>query len=205
MNKLPFFIAAKTVVFFGILLFANTQNSYAQKRILTYLSTEVDLGNYIGVSMNLNYTLKGSYSFKVGVVGNIRSARNEPADYALGLITIATFGLGRPMETVGSVNVAAGKIYYLNQAESIRLNAAVGIGFTEIQTIENWQKNPNSFLGENYTYDKVKKNTVSLIINPKVELTLGKVFGFSVSPMAVLNSKSNYYGVGLGYIIGRVK
>lgn len=205
MNKLPFFIAAKTVVFFGILLFANTQNSYAQKRILTYLSTEVDLGNYIGVSMNLNYTLKGSYSFKVGVVGNIRSARNEPADYTSGLITIATFGLGRPMETVGSVNVAAGKIYYLNQAESIRLNAAVGIGFTEIQTIENWQKNPNSFLGENYTYDKVKKNTVSLIINPKVELTLGKVFGFSVSPMAVINGKSNYYGVGLGYIIGRVK
>ena len=106
---------------------------------------------------------------------------------------------------MGSINAAVGKIYNLNSAKSLRLNTAVGIGFTQIQTVGNWQKDLNANFVENYTYDNVSKNVVSVIINPKLEIPLGGVFGFSVSPMAVLNSKSNYYGVGLGYIIGRVK
>ena len=190
-----------------LLVIGTAQKSFAQgiDKPLYYFSSEVNLGNYIGITMDLNYIVDQKYTFKLGVVANIRRPVNQPTDYTSGLIGILSFGLAQPVETMGSINAAVGKIYNLNSAKSLRLNTAVGIGFTQIQTVGNWQKDLNANFVENYTYDNVSKNVVSVIINPKLEIPLGGVFGFSVSPMAVLNSKSNYYGVGLGYIIGRVK
>ena len=190
-----------------LLVIGTAQKSFAQEidKPLYYFSSEVNLGNYIGITMDLNYIVDQQYTFKLGVVANIRRPVNQPTDYTSGLIGILSFGLAQPVETMGSINAAVGKIYNLNSAKSLRFNTAVGIGFTQIQTVGNWQKDLNANFVENYTYDNVSKNVVSVIINPKLEIPLGGVFGFSVSPMAVINGKSNYYGVGLGYIIGRVK
>ena len=190
-----------------LLVIGTAQKSFAQEidKPLYYFSSEVNLGNYIGITMDLNYIVDQKYTFKLGVVANIRRPVNQPTDYTSGLIGILSFGLAQPVETMGSINAAVGKIYNLNAAKSLRLNTAVGIGYTQMKTLDHWQKDSDATLVKNYTYDKVTKNVVSVIINPKLEIPLGRVVGFSVSPMAVINAKSSYYGIGIGYVIGRLK
>lgn len=172
---------------------------------LFYYSNELNIGNFVGFNGDLNYIYNENISAKIGVVVNVRRSPDEPADYTPGLFGVLTLGLADAYEVMQGVNLQVGKIYYLNSKHNTRVNAAIGIGFTSMHTIENWQYNTNSSLGSNYSYDLVKKNVVSVIISPKLEIPLGRVFGFTVSPTAIINSESNYYGIGLGYMIGIIR
>lgn len=200
-NNLQTFVIAAFISVFC------TLNSAAQEveKHLVYLSNELNIGNYFGYSGDLNYIYNEKYSAKIGIIGNIRRSQNEPSDYRPGLVGLLSFGIIGPYETIGSVNLQVGRIYYLNSKRNTRLNAAIGIGFTNIRTVENWQSNQEADFGSNYTYDFVESNNASLIINPKIEFPLGRIFGFTVSPTAVINNNSNYYGVGLGYMIGIIR
>lgn len=62
--------------------------SYAQfdENNAFYLSNELNLGNYIGVDVNLNYIIKEKYSFKIGCTGNIMKPKSQPENYSSGLI-----------------------------------------------------------------------------------------------------------------------
>ena len=172
---------------------------------LVYYSNEANIGNYIGFSGDINYIYNEKYSAKIGVISNIRRPKNQPSDYSAGLGELLTFGLIGPFETMAGVNFQVGKIYYLNSRRNTRLNASIGIGYTKLEVVENWQKTSSGSFGANYTYDLVKSDVASLIINPKFEFPLGRIFGFTISPTAVINTESNYYGVGLGYMIGIIR
>ncbi len=81
------------------------------------------------------------------------------------------------------------------------------MGYAVIIEVGNWDK-INSYgipLTENYTYDYIKSNKTSLIINPKIELPLSKYFGLTVSPMAQINKGNSYFGIGIGTMIGLLK
>ena len=195
-----FIITAFTAVFS-----TNMCSAQEVEKHLIYFSNELNIGNYFGYSGDLNYVYNEKYSAKIGVVGNIRRPTNQPADYTTGVVGLLSFGLYGPYQTMGSVNLQVGRIYYLNSKHNTRLNAGVGIGFTTVETVENWESAGGSSFAANYTYDLNTKNTTSLIINPKIEFPLGKVFGFTISPTAVINNKSSYYGIGLGYMIGVIR
>lgn len=196
--------AIKPLLATVLFLFSTSQKIIAQEQNLVYLSSELNLGNYIGLSGDINYILNETYTFKFGIVGNIRKPVNQPDDYNAGIIGVLSYGLVKARDHMQSVNIAVGKLYKLNQSGTLRLNAAAGIGFTNIQSTENWQKIDDATIGTNYTYDVVEKNTVSLIINPKIEIPLGRVFGFTISPMAIINAESSYYGLGFGSMIGKI-
>lgn len=204
-KKLSTLSAKFFVLAIFIVVSTNAASAQDVEKHLYYLSSEVNLGNYIGFSADVNYLLDEKYTFKLGVVGNFRKPTNQPDDFSIGLFGVLSLGLLQPLENMGSVNAAVGKMYYLNPKKSIRVNAAVGIGYTEIRLIENWQKQMNPSYGQNYTFDQVTNSTVSLIINPKVEFPLGRVFGFTLSPTAIINKEASYYGVGVGYMLGRIR
>lgn len=186
-------------------LFTHYSSAQEVENHLIYFSNEMNVGNYFGYTADINYVYKEKYSAKVGFTGAIRISTNQPSDYSPGLIGLFSFGLIGAYETMAVGQLQVGRIFYLNQNRNSRLNASVGIGYTSVETIENWQKTTAVSFNSNYTYDVVRNQTVSLIINPKLEFPLGRVFGFTVSPTAIINSERNYYGVGLGYMIGRIR
>ena len=201
------FMNFKTIAFSMFISLFTISNSSAQEieEHLVYISSELNLGNYLGVTGDINYIYEEKYTAKFGFTANIRDARNQPADYTPGLAGLVTYGVASARESMVGVHLMVGRLYNLNSQKSLRLNAAVGIGYTRVETLENWQKsNSNIFIG-NYNYDIINKSTASLLINPKLEIPLGRVFGFTVSPTAIINSESNYYGIGLGYMIGRIR
>lgn len=197
----------KTFLFATFVSVFSSSNASAQEleEHLIYYSNEINLGNYLGYSGDVNYIYNEKYSAKLGFSANIRKSPNQPDNYTPGLVGVLTFGFSTARESIIETHLQVGRIYYLNSKRNTRLNAAIGIGYTRVRTLENWQENTTGNLGSNYSYDKVKTKTASLIISPKLEFPLGQVFGFTISPTAIINSESNYYGVGLGYMIGLVR
>ena len=56
-------------------------NAQVAKNNKLYASSELSIGNYLGVDVNLNMVTKKNYLFKVGFTGNIRGSRSTPSDY----------------------------------------------------------------------------------------------------------------------------
>lgn len=172
---------------------------------LVYLSSELNLGNYVGIATDFNYIYEETYTAKFGLNANFRRSPDQPSDYNSGLAGLVTYGAASAREITVDVHLMVGKLYNLNARKTLRVNAAVGVGYTSVETVENWQKTGSNFFSGNYTYDIRSKSTASLIINPKLEIPLGRIFGFTVSPSAILNSESSYYGIGVGYMIGLIR
>tara|TARA_R110002051_G_scaffold137916_4_gene210629 strand:+ start:52753 stop:53358 length:606 start_codon:yes stop_codon:yes gene_type:complete len=170
-----------------------------------YSTGELNLGNYIGFDINLNYVYKEKYSFKLGYTGNIRKPKYQPEDYTSGLTGILLFGLANPYDQLENYQIGVGKIYKINQSGTIRLNTSIGVGYTVIREPENWERIDSGFLAENYTWNYTKYNTVSLIINPKIEFPFTRFYGLTISPMIQINKERTYFGIGIGQMIGLLR
>jgi uncharacterized membrane protein len=105
-----------------------------------------------------------------------------------------------------SYQIVIGKIYELNKKRTIRANLAFGLGLTTIREPKNWVLNnvtPES--RGYYTWDTEKYNTISLIINPKIEFPFTRFYGLTISPMLQINKNRTYFGIGIGQMIGLLK
>jgi hypothetical protein len=191
-----------------ILIFSisiNIANAQFDDNNAIYLSGEVNLGNYIGVDINLNYIYKEKYSFKVGYTGNIRIPKSQPEDYSSGLVGIFLLRFNEPYDQFESFQMSFGKIYDLNIRGTIRANLSFGLGYTTIREPENWQRINSNLLTENYTWDYKKYNRLSLMINPKIEFPFTKVYGLTISPMIQINKDRTYFGIGIGKMVGLLR
>lgn len=178
--------------------------SYAQfdENNAFYLSNELNLGNYIGVDVNLNYIIKEKYSFKIGYTGNIMKPKSQPENYSSGLIGLFFFGLANPYDIFENYQIAFGKIYKLDKSGTARVNLSLGLGYTTISEPENWEFINNNFVAQNYTWNYKKFNTISIIINPKIEFPFKRYYGVTISPMLQINKDRVYFGIGIGQMIG---
>lgn len=174
-----FFILAFTIISIS---FANAQ--FIENNAI-YITEEINLGNYFGGDLNLNYVWKDTYAFRLGYTGNLRRAKSLPEDFTTGAAGIMVFGLNNPVDKFENIGVSVGRILKLNPSGTIRANLSIGAGYTFYTEPTNWRKTNNSAvsIAENYSYDYVRHEAVSLIINPKIEFPITKYFGFTVSPL----------------------
>lgn len=172
-----------------------------------YATGELNMGNYFGTDLNLNYVLKEKYSFKVGYNGNFRKPKSQPEDFTSGVIGILLIGASNPIDVFENFGASVGRIFKINQSGTIRANLSVGIGYTLYTEPHNWEKIiDNSFTWtKNYSYEYAEHKAVSLIVNPKIEFPFTKYFGLSVSPMMQINKHRTYFGIGIGSMIGLLR
>jgi hypothetical protein len=179
-------------------------NAQVAKNNKLYASSELSIGNYLGVDVNLNMVTKKNYLFKVGFTGNIRGSRSTPSDYVDIMDPIL---LGGPRDYFNSFQIGFGKLYNIGKIENldengiVRANISFGLGITSLKERVNWRLNNNSY----YISDEKKISTISLIINPKIEFPFKKFFGLTISPMIQINKYRTYFGIGIGQIIGLVR
>ena len=187
-----------------------------KKKHAFYVTGVVNLGNYFGGDFNLNYVLKEKYTFKIGYTGNIRTAKSRPKDFQVGFLGSFWYpprsfwypyslALDDPHDRIGNYRFDVGRIYKLNQSGTVRINAAVGLGYATVIEPVNWKKenSPLRFLGfGNYSWDYKEKRTISLIINPKIEFAFRRISGLTISPMVQINKYRTYFGIGMGMILG---
>lgn len=195
-----------------LLLFLILASSLAKAQDKTedtyYVTSELNLGNYIGVDLNYNYIIQNKYALKVGVSANIRDPKSQPDNYSSGLTGLFNIFGNRPYDHFTNYKIEVGRLYNLNKKGTIRANLAVGLGYAVIKEPENWQYIESTSwinLSENYSYSYRKKNTISFIISPKIEFPISKYFGFTVSPQLQINKERTYVGVGIGTMIGKLR
>ena len=189
-----------------LIIFAsvNIANAQFAKNNALYATGELNMGNYYGTDLNLNYVLNEKYSFILGYTGNLRKPKTLPEDFSTGVTGILVWGLNHPMDNFENYGASVGRIYKLNQSGTIRVNLSLGIGYSILTEPENWEKINNNFvhLQKNYSYDNVEHKAVSLIVNPKIEFPITRFFGFTISPMLQINKERTYFGIGIGTMIG---
>jgi hypothetical protein len=199
--KRKIFLLVMSFISFNI---ANAQ--FAENNAI-YATGELNFGNYFGADLNFNYVLKEKYSFKLGYSANIRKPKSQPEDFTSGVTGILSFGLNSPVDQFENYGASIGRIYKINQSGTIRANLSLGVGYTIYTEPENWKKINNSAVSvtKNYSYDKVEREAVSLIVNPKIEFPVTRYFGFTISPMLQINKDRTYFGIGLGSMIGLLR
>jgi hypothetical protein len=183
----------------------NLNAQFFEKNAL-YATSEIAIGNYFELNVNMNLVLNDKYSLQSGGSWHIRSARSKPDDYTSGLFKIFTLGLSDIiLDEMDNYQVLFGRIYPNKHNNNIRFNLAGGIGFTVISEPTNWVYVGGSAIGQNYTYDMEKHKTISLIFNPKVEFPFSRFFGITISPMLQVNKDRMFIGIGAGSMIGMLK
>ena len=188
-----------------ILTVSNTTAQFGQNHAI-YLSNELNVGNYLGTDMGINYVYKEKYSFKFSYTGSIRKSYKIPDDYFSGLVRLSLLFFNGPYDEINTYKIEAGKIYKFNKKGTIRLNLALGIGYSTIREPENWKKvNPSGLVDENYTYEYQSFNNISFTLSPKIEFPVSRIYGFTVSPMLQVSGKRTYYGFGFGSMLGLLR
>lgn len=186
-----------------------------EKKHTFYVTGALNFGNYFGGDLNLNYVLKEKYSFKIGYTGNTREAKSTPKDFR-GRRSFL-FADSGPCDQIENYRFDVGRIYKLNQEGTVRINAAVGLGYATVTEPVNWKKekgnwgnNPlllpliilSGLFYENYSWDYKEKSSISLIINPKIEFAFTRIWGLTFSPMVQINRHRTYFGIGMGMMLG---
>ena len=200
----------KTLLLLIFVLSVNMASAQSQKSKNAFYATGAfNLGNYYGVDINLNYVLKEKYTFKVGYTGNLRIAKSKPEDYSGGLEGVfVLLGTKDPFDQIINYRFDIGRIYKLNESGTIRLNAAVGLGYATVREAANWKKDNtlfSGFLDRNYSWNYQDNRAFGLIINPKIEFPITDVWGITISPMVQINKYRAYFGIGVGTMLGFLK
>lgn len=197
----------KRIIIILLVLFSfGKANAQMDENLAIYPTIELNLGNYTGFDLNLNVVYEEKYSFKIGYTANRRTPISQPEDFSSGLLGLIPIAKGevKPYDHFKNYQIGFGKIFILNERGTIRANISIGLGYTIIKEPEKWRKNFTVFAPTyNWSYKTI--NTLSLIINPKIEFPFTRFYGFSVSPMLQINKERTYFGIGIGQMIGLLR
>lgn len=183
-----------------VVLLMFIQYGYAQEVNSLYLSSSFELGNYVGMDGNINFISKNKLSVSAGGGWMLYESENYPED----IDNDDDLGFSG---TNGSayVYLTAGKIIPFKNSNRVRLNLSGGLNMMWSQIEENYVRGEQTDKGYYYQYDRNNDQTVGLILNPRLEISLFSTVGLHISSKVIFNKKRSFYGVGLGLMLGKLR
>jgi len=133
------------ILFFISIQFTNAQVTKNNK---LYASSELSIGNYLGVDVNLNMITKKNYIFKVGFNGNFRASKSTPSDYVDIVDPVLLEG---PRDYLNRFQAGFGKLYKIGKIENlaeeriIRATIPFASGITRLKEREHRRIINNSY------------------------------------------------------------
>ena len=91
-----------------------------------------------------------------------------------------------------------GRIYSLNNKNSIQLNIGSGLAYLSIAIPYNFIEGGGFLSYYNYTWENSIYKEIGLVVNPKIEFLLRQSFGVTASPLFQYSKHSTYLGLGIG-------
>ena len=170
-----------------------------------YFSSELNVGNYIGLDFYINYHYKDKYTAKIGYSGNIGPSKSKPRDFSSGLIGVFLLGLANPYDKIQSYQLGLGVLHYSKDKEYVRMNFNIGIGYASIRQAGDWQLTGAGIFSRNYSWTYSYYNALLFSVNPKFELPFTKYYGLTISPAVHFTKGATYFGIGFGHMIGLLK
>lgn len=186
-------------IFFCVFTF-QAQTTFSQDHNI-YANFGIAISSHFDGELGVNYIYKNKYSFYIGSRNYSERSPDRPSDFKGGLFSV--FGAGNGSDLYEDVQILIGRVLPSKNGNS-RLNLRAGVSYTNVQKAINFEYNP-TFFGPNYSYDRHRFSTVSLIISPVFEITRWQVFGMYLSSVLVINKETVVFGAGLGITAGLLR
>ena len=169
-----------------------------------YSSGDILVGECNGGKLELNYIHNNSITFNIGYFATQKVSCEFPDSYTKSTESSTLINQEYPFRNMENFHIQIGKAINLNTNNTIRIILQGGPGLTTSRSPEFFN-NFSSAAGSNYNYQIQASKKLSLVLNPKLEVPLYKMVGFSFGPMLIWNNESNYFGAGIGLIYGIVR
>lgn len=169
---------------------------------LVYLTGALEVGNYLGLSADLNYTYKENISFSVGWMGNSYRNKNYPSDYIDDSDILSFFP---EIEGSSHAYLTVGKIIKIKNLNYLRFNLAGGLAISNYNVEENFVREEQVRDGYYYSSDYNQYTKIGLILHPKLEIPVSSWVGFQISSKVILNTQKSFYGISFGLMLGKTK
>jgi hypothetical protein len=189
-------------------------HAQSQKPHAIYGSGQFAVGNYYGLDLSANYVRGERHVFQLTVGAYQRRAQSIPSDYVgRGGFLMPDWWPDGPFDAMENVQLTYGKMYALNESGKVRAILSGGLALTRITEPGNWRdyEGPSGGFGgqfltrPNFDFDYLSKNRLSLVFNPRIEFAFTRFYGFTLSPLIVVNSERTLFNVGIGHVIGLVR
>lgn len=192
----------RQVIFLFSVMVSLTGSTQIFQNHALYLSggNNVTTDSYSGISVSFQYVYKEKFALKYGSSSNTRVSATFPKDYQGGL-----FSFGKPKESLSFEYVALGRVVKLKGSHKVRLNLAAGIAQIKEKTITKWLYTPGGIFGANYSPETNLVESTGIILNPSLELTVGRGIGLSISPYAVFSNKLQSVGCSFNVMLGLLR
>lgn len=99
---------------------------YAQQESLFYLGSSLEVGNHLGLDINLNYVYQNKYSFSIGALGMLYENENYPDD----IDDTDSITIFDDIQDVGNVYFSVGRVLVFSDRNNSRLNLSIGLAKT---------------------------------------------------------------------------
>ncbi len=163
-----------------------------------YTSGQYIVGKCNGGSLGLNYVYNNKLTVSLGYSASNKETCSMPDEYLKsGIEYMPTSGV-EPFQNNENIHIMLGRVFSLNKKSSIRFLLQGGPALSTVRAPEY------EISGMQYDYQMKSSQKVSLVFNPKIELPLCCMIGFSVGPMIVINDTQQYIGAGIGLMYGIV-
>jgi hypothetical protein len=190
-------------LFIALLTGFSASAQFAENNSL-YLGLGPNVGNYSGLDINFNYASQRKWSAQIGIKSGIRGAKNKPDDFSGGILGLLSRGLTNPKDEITSYQFLGGRMIQLDGEEGrFRLNLLTGPSINKFKNSVNFQPSTeNGVILGTYTFENEKDSGMGWMVKPTLEIPLGKVVGFGISPYLNFNSKNFAYGFEFQLLIG---
>lgn len=204
---------ASALLFLSLLgaFFAQAQH---QTRHAVYGSGQLATGNYYGLDLSANYVLDEQHVFQFTFGLYQRRAHSIPIDYnGAGFSIIPKWWPEGPFDLMRNMQLTYGRMYLLEESGKLRAILSGGLALTRLTEPGNWRDydGPSGGFGgqflpqPNWDYDYLLNNRISLVFNPRIEFAFARFYGFTLSPLIVINRERTLINVGVGHVIGLVR
>lgn len=156
--------------------------------------------NYTGGSGSLQYLYKEKFALKYGSSSNGQVSETLPRDYSGGL-----FSVSKPKNRLSFEYITVGRVLKIKDFHLVRLNLAVGVARITKKTITGWEPTYGGLFDANYIAKTNPETSSGIILNPALELPLGRGIGLSISPYAVFSNKLQSAGCSFNVMFGLLR
>lgn len=170
-------------------------NTFAQKKdavrkLHPYLYI-VNVNNYVGLQLSLEYKPKNKYSVLVNLLSTSKRPADLPENYS------SAFSFKGIKNKLNSINVSLKKSMSFSRNNKFSFEPAIGVSYAEYTSRFAFEKK-FSIISNDYFYKSEKAYLVGLNIEPQINYLISKNFSLSLLLIANFNPYKNFYGAGFG-------
>ena len=168
----------------------------SKEKHFVYSSGDVIMGKQNGGGISVNYIYNNRLTVNVGYSASAKTSVDLPAQILKSTEGLVPSYSTDPFSNFENIRIVVGRVINLNHEGTLRCLLRGGPG---IYT----SREPSFIVKSNtYNYQTEATKSISLVLQPKIEMPLFAAIGLSAGPMIILNENEHYFGAGIGLMYG---